>query len=172
MMKTIIVALMMCLAAPIADAAKDLKIGTVDMQKALQTVNAGKNARSRLEKIFQKKKKELQKEEKAIVKMRDELQKQSLVMNQKKLSQKQGDLQRRIMEFQKKTAMSQADIQKREQELTRPIIESLKKIISGIAKEKGYTVILEKSQNTVLFSLEKDDLTKELIEKFNKKNKG
>ncbi|MEK6577606.1 MAG: OmpH family outer membrane protein, partial [Bdellovibrionota bacterium] len=59
---------------------ENARIGTVDMQKALQTVEAGKNAKLQLEKEFNAKKKTLQAEEAKIKKMLVEFQKVSLVM--------------------------------------------------------------------------------------------
>ncbi len=148
------------------------KIGTVDMQKALQSVEAGKKAKSQLEKEFNAKKKELQAEEASIKKMGEEFKKQSLVMNDEARAKKQGELQERIMKFQETTGRSQQEIQVKERELTEPIIVKLRGVIGEIAKQKGYGVVLEKNENTVLFSQEKDDLTTEVVTAFNKGNKG
>ena len=147
-------------------------IGTVDMQKALQSVEAGKKAKSQLEKEFNAKKKELQAEEASIKKMGEEFKKQSLVMNDEARAKKQGELQERIMKFQETTGRSQQEIQVKERELTEPIIVKLRGVIGEIAKQKGYGVVLEKNENTVLFSQEKDDLTTEVVTAFNKGNKG
>lgn len=147
--------------------ADDVKIGTVDMQQALQSVEAGKQAKAQLEKIFNSKKQELQSEEAAIKKAVEELQKQASVMNEAALAKKQAELQQRIVQFQEKTARSQAEIQQKEQQLTEPIINKLRGIVSNMAKKKGYTVVLEKNENAVLFSQEKDDLTQDVIKAFN-----
>jgi len=152
----------------VALAADDIKIGTVDMQQALQTVDEGKRAKSQLEKESNAKKKELQTEEASIKKMNEELKKQSLVMSDEARSKKNAELQERIMKFQEMTMRSQTEIQQKEQELTQPIIVKLRTIISDVAKKKGYVVVLEKNENTVLFSLEKDDLTGEVVGQFNK----
>jgi len=149
--------------------AAEVKIGLVDMQQALQNVELGKKAKAQLEKEFNAKKKKLQDEESSIKKMGEEFKKQSLVMNDEARAKKQGELQERIMKFQELTARSQSEIQQKEQELTRPIINRLRQIISELAKDKDYTVILEKNENTVLFSKEKDDLTDEIVSRFNKK---
>lgn len=148
--------------------AEDLKIGTVDMQRALQTVDAGKKAKAQLEKEFNLKKKDLQAEEAAIRKMGEEFKKQSLVMNDEARAKKQGEIQERIMRFQESTQRSQAEIQQKEHDLTQPIIVKLRSLIADIAKQKGYTLVLEKNENTVLYSLEKDDLTADVIGQYNK----
>lgn len=151
--------------------AADIKIGIVDMQKALQSVEAGKKAKSELEGEFNKRKKELQDEEAAIKKLHEEFQKQSLVMSDQAKAKKQGELQERILKFQEKTARSQGEIQKKEQELTEPIVNKLKGIVKNLAGQKQYALVLEKNENTVLYSLDKDDLTTDVISQFNKPEK-
>jgi outer membrane protein len=138
-------------------------IGTVDMQKALQTVEAGKKAKAQLEKDFNAKKKELQAEEGQIRKATDEFKKQSLVMSDEARAKKQAELQDRIVKFQELTARSQMEIQQKEKELTQPIVVKIKGIIADIAKKRSFTVVLEKNDNNVLYSLEKDDITTEVI---------
>jgi outer membrane protein len=155
-----------------AGMAEEIKIGTVDMQKALQSVEAGKKAKSQLEKEFNAKKKELQGEETAIRKMGEEFKKQSLVLSDEARTKKQGEIQERIMKLQEETARSQTEIQKKEQDLTLPIITKLRGIIGEVAKQRGYSVVLERNENMVLFSQDKDDLTGEVISIYNKQNKG
>src|SRR3954471_21754695 len=77
-----------------------VKIATVDMQRALQTVDAGKKAKAQLEKEFNKKKQELQTEEAAIRKMGEEFKKQSLALSEDARAKKQQELQERVMKFQ------------------------------------------------------------------------
>ncbi|MCC7440352.1 MAG: OmpH family outer membrane protein [Bdellovibrionales bacterium] len=149
----------------------DLKIATVNMQEAIQSSEEGKRARTELEGAFNKKKAELQKEESEIKKLHEDLQKQSLVMNEAALGKKQAEIQQRIMKFQETTGRSQMEIQKKEQELTAPIVDKLRKVIAQVAKDKGYNYVLEKSENNVLYSPEQDDLTKQVVEALNKAKK-
>lgn len=159
-------------AAQAALSQEGVKLGTVDMQKAIQSVESGRKAKTQLEKEFNSKKKELQEEEAKIKKMGEEFRKQSLVMSEEARSKKQGEIQERILKLQEQTARSQGEIQRKEQELTEPILTKLRQIITDLAKQKGYTVILEKNENMVLYSLDKDDLTEEVINLFNKQVKG
>lgn len=152
--------------------AEEIRVGVVDMQKAIQTVEAGKKAKGQLEKEFNSRKKDLQAEEASIKKMGEEFRKQSLALTDEARQKKQAELQERILKFQQLTASSQQELAQKEQELTQPIVSRLRSVISDLAKQKGYTVILEKNDNTVLFSLEKDDLTAEVVTVFNKGGKG
>ncbi|CAM6054193.1 unnamed protein product [Sphagnum tenellum] len=152
-------------------ASEDLKIATVDMQKALQSVDMGKQAKSQLEKEFNAKKKELQAEEATLKKLTEDFKKQSLVMSDEARTKKQGELQERIVKFQELTARSQTEIQQKERDLTQPIITKLRTIITESAKKKGYTLVLEKNENTVLYSLDKHDITGDIINTFDSQNK-
>ena len=167
-----IIALTGIFACGLATAADDMRIGTVDMQVALQTVDAGKKAKAQLEKELTAKKKELQAEEDSIKKAGEEFKKQSLVLSDEARAKKQSELQERIMKFQEETGRSQMELQKKEHDLTQPIINQLRTIISDIAKKKGYTIVLEKNENTVLFSQDKDDMTTDVIGAYNKQYKA
>lgn len=145
------------------------KIYYVDMQKALQSVDAGKKAKAQLEKDFNSRKKELQSEEEKIKKATEAFKKQSDVMTDESRAKKQAELQERILKFQEQTARSQAEIQQKERELTQPIVEKLKSIIEEIGEKKSATV-LEKG---AVLSAPKDlDLTDEVISNYNKQSKS
>ena len=175
-MKSMIVALLALIAlAPSVraeDAAAASKIATVDMQKALQTVDAGKKAKGQLEKEFNTKKKMLDDEQTAIKKLTEEFKKQSMVLNDESRAKKQQEIQERMMKFQDQMMRSQNEIQQKEGELTGPIVKNLKAMVREIAAKKGYNIVLDKNEQTVIFSQEKDDLTEELVKSFNGKNKG
>jgi outer membrane protein len=153
-------------------AAADVKIAVVDLQRALQSVDAGKAAKSKLEKEFNEKKKTLQSEEESIKKMTEDFKKQASVLSDEAKNRKQNEIQERMIKYRELFSKSQFDIQNRERELTEPIIGKLKEIVQGLGTEKGYTIILEKNDNTVLYSLPKDDLTEEVIQSYNTKKKN
>ena len=163
--------------------ADEIKIGTVDMQHAIQTSETGKKAKAELEQAFNKKKKELQTEEATLKKLQEDFQKKPartfLVFLQEDFQKKQAalsesakkeqqaKLQERFMKYQELLQKSQADIQKKEQEMSEPIIRKIREKVGEIARKKGYTLILEKNENVVLFSLDKDDLTEEVMKAIN-----
>jgi outer membrane protein len=151
-----------------ARAADDFKIAVVDMQKALQSVEAGKKAKSQLEKEVEAKKKKFDSEKASITKMGEEFKKQSLVMSDEARAKKQGELQERIAKLQQEGMETEQELRMKEQQLTQPIINKLRGIVSDQAKKKGYSMVLEKNENTVLFSQDKDDLTSEVVSAYNK----
>ena len=158
--------------AGLARAADEQKIAFVDMPKALQTVEAGKKARASLEKEANSKKKSLQDEDAQIKKMIDEFKKKSLAMSDDARMKKQQEIQERAMRFEELKMRTQGELEQKQAELAEPIVNKLRDILSELAKSKGYTAVIEKNKNVVLYSLDKDDLTNELIERYNKANKS
>lgn len=65
------------------------------------------------------------------------------------------DLQRRIQEFQQ---TAQEDLQDKETELTAPIIEKARKAVKEVAKENGYSFILNSTEGLVLYTEAADDI--------------
>ena len=65
------------------------------------------------------------------------------------------DLEKRITEFQQ---TAEADLQKKEQSLLQPIIDKAKKAIDDVAKDEGYTYVLDSSVGVVLYSVDSDDM--------------
>ena len=126
------------------------------MQKAIQTSEAGKKAKGELEQAFNKKKKELQSEEAALKKMQEDFQKQQGALSDAAKKKKQAEMQERFMKYQDLLQKSQAEIQKKEQEMSQPIIVKIRGIVADVAKDKKYNMVLEKNENVVIYSQEKE----------------
>ena len=147
--------------------ADDQKIAVVDMQKAIQTSDSGKKAKSELEGAFNKKKKELQDQEATLKKAQEDFQKKQAALSESAKKEQQGKLQERFMKYQELLQKSQAEIQKKEQEMSEPIIRKIRERVTELAKKKGYNLVLEKNDNIVIFSDDKNDITEEVIKGIN-----
>jgi len=147
------------------------KIGYIDMQRAIQSTEAGKKAKKELESEFNTKKKELEEKEKDLKKMSEDLNKKSLVLSDEVKQKKQLEFQEEMLKYRELVGKSQMTIQERERNLTAPILEKLKKILDEIGEKEGYTAILEKNENAVWWAPKKNDLTERVVSEFNKSNK-
>ncbi|PKP50166.1 MAG: hypothetical protein CVT94_02625 [Bacteroidetes bacterium HGW-Bacteroidetes-11] len=76
------------------------------------------------------------------------------------------DLQRRIQEFQQ---TAQEDLQEKEVELTAPIIEKARNAVKEVAKENGYSFILNSTEGLVLYTEATDDIMPMVKKKLNLK---
>lgn len=72
------------------------------------------------------------------------------------------DMASRIEEFQQN---AQKQLQEREAELLKPIIDRAKKAIEEVAKEGGYTYILDAGTAAVLYSQDSDDIMPQVKKK-------
>jgi outer membrane protein len=149
--------------AGLAHADDSTHVAIIDMQRAIQTSDAGKKAKGELEQAFNKKKKELQTEEATLKKLQEDFQKKQSALSDSAKKEQQAKLQERFMKYQELLQKSQTEIQKREQEMSEPIIKQIRVKVAEIAKKKNYNLVLEKNENVVIYYNDKDDLTDEVI---------
>ena len=146
--------------------AAEVKIGYIDMQKAIQETAAGKKAKKELEEEFNKKKKDLEKKEADIKKMHEDFEKRSMAMNEDARMKKQQEIRAEMGKYQEVAGKAQMEIQKRERDLTQPIVTKLRSIIDDLAKKEEFTVILEKAENSVMWAKKDIDLTERVIKAY------
>lgn len=72
------------------------------------------------------------------------------------------DMSSRMEEFQQN---AQKQLQEREAELLKPIIDRAKKAIEEVAKEGGYTYILDAGTAAILYSQDSDDIMPQVKKK-------
>jgi outer membrane protein len=164
----------LAIAVPLAPAASaaDLKIGYVDLQLALNEVDEGKAAKAQLKKDFDEKQKRLDREQTDLKRMKEDLDKQAVVMADDARREKQGELDRKFMEVQGLFVQLQKELSEREREVTRGIFEKMTQIIREIAEAEGYTLVFERTDAGLIYAPKSLDLTSDLIRKYNARFKG
>lgn len=155
-------------AVSVSAIAAEVKIGYVDLQKAIQETSTGKKAKKELEKEFNAKKADLQKKEADLKKMNDDLEKKSAALSDEARNKKQQELQQEMLKFQREVGESQLNIQKKERQLTGPILEKLQAAMEKVAKAGGYSMVLEKSEQSVLWANKDLDLTDAVVKEYEK----
>ncbi len=165
MKKTLLIVGMMFLAS---NALAQSKVGYVDVQKAIQATASGKKAKETLDAEYGKRKKELDKKKADIEKMGQDLEKKKAVLSEEVMGKKQAELQEEMMKFQKVVSENQLEIQKKEKDLVEPILDKMKRVIERVANEKGYSLVIEKQSQNVLFAQKDADLTDSVIQAFEK----
>ena len=147
-------------------AAADVKLGSVDLQRALNEVDEGKAAKALLKKDFEEKQKQLDAGKNDFEKARADFEKQQVVMSDQAKRDKASELDRRAMELQSTYQKLQQDLMKREQEMTGGIFQKMSDIVREMAEADGLTLVLERNAG-VVYALPALDLTNELIRKYN-----
>ncbi len=158
-----------CIAATSVCAA-DLKLGYIDMQRALNGSDAGKEAKEQLATKVKKYQDEINVKQEDLKKLKDELEKQGMLLSDSARATKEKDYQNKLKDFQRFTKDAQDELQGKDEEFTRKILEGMEKIIKEYGRKNGYTFILVKSES-MLFADEKVDLTEEILKLLNANRK-
>jgi len=152
-----------------APARADLKLGYVDLQRALEEVHEGKEAKARLKSELDKTKSGLEAEK---TKLRNDglvVEKQAAMMSEEVRMQKYGELQKRVLELSQKEQQAQLDLAKKEADELKKIFDKMDPIIAAIAQREGLSVVLEKKDSGLVYALPSLDLTAELVRTYNDK---
>jgi len=142
-----------------------VKIGVVDLQRALQSVNDGKKAKEKLEAEVKKRQKSFDKMQDDVKKLKDELEKQISVMSEDVKRKKLEEYQRKLMEVQDYYLNNQRELAEMEAQLTRPILDRFHRILQEIGAKEKYTVILDRQ--AAVYWEAGTDLTDRLIQEYN-----
>ena len=155
-------------------AAAEQKIAYVDLQKALNSCEAGQKAKEYFEGKVKDIQTVLQTREEELKRLREEIDAQVLVLTEDALMEKQREYEVNLREFKRLYKDSQEDLQHKDLELTKKILIEMQNIIADIGKELGCTLILEKSESSILYAIDDPsiDLTDELIRRYNKGKLG
>lgn len=151
--------------------ASELKLGYVDIQKALDSVEDAKKAKETLKKEFDQKKNKIDFMKKEIETMQAELEKQKLVLSSEALQAKQNELQQKVNDFRQNAMQYQQELSQKEQTAVSSILQTFEAIITEIGQKEGYSLILEKSRDRLLYAPANFDLTDKVIAAYNKKGK-
>lgn len=147
--------------------AENLKVGVVDLMKALNESDSGKKAKGELESLIKSKQSVLDQKGKEIEKMKSDLEKQSSVLSAEAKKTKEEDLEKMLREYQRLVQDSQNEVKKKEGELTGGILKEIRVVVEKIGEEGDYTIILENAEGLVLFSKKEINLTDAVIKKYN-----
>ena len=151
--------------------AADLKIGCVDIQRAVNDCQAGKEAKKVITKEVEKFQRLIAERQKELQVMKEAFEKQAAMLNPDARTAKEKDYQNKLREFQRWGEDSQNEINQKRVELERTISAGLQQVIQKVGAEDGYTLVLEKNETIVLYVSKSIDLTEKIIKAFDAQKK-
>jgi outer membrane protein len=149
--------------APVFAQEAALKVGVVDLYKAIQESNQGKKAKADLESMVKSKQEALESKGRAIEKLRTDLEKQGDALSETAKKNKADEYERLTREYQRNMADSQNEIRKKESELLGRVVKQIGDIVTAIAQEEKYSLVLERANGVVLFVDASIDITDKVI---------
>jgi outer membrane protein len=165
-MRRLLLAFSLLLAAR-ASAAQGIKIGYVDVQRAVQEVEEGKQARSRLKAELEQKRANLDQKRAALEKMKADYDKQAPVLSDEAKRKKQEELQKAFIEAQSQASEMQEELQGKEQEAMSTISKRLVQVVAEVSDKENFSFVLDKA--ALLYAPAASDVTNEVVRRYNER---
>jgi outer membrane protein len=168
----VLAAITLAIAVPQAARAAEFKIGFVNLQQAVSEVDEGKAARDALKKEFEQKQKTLDDKQNELKRLKEDLEKQMVVMSEEAKREKAMDFERKVNEMQQVYVQMQKDLSDREREMMKVIFDKMEAVIKDIAQAEGYAYVFEQQNAGLIVAPPSANMTNELVRRYNAKYKG
>jgi outer membrane protein len=157
-----------------AQAAAPTKIGIIHVQAAILSTKEGKKAGEELNAKFSQRKAELEKKQANIDQLKDKLQKGSATMSDEAKNSLMRQIDSETTSLKRATEDAQADVEQEEGKIINELGAKLYAIVEKYAKENGYSMIIDVSQQNqpVWWASDSINITNEVISLYDKANPG
>lgn len=144
----------------------ELKIGYINSEVIFEQFEGTKAAQDKFNNEVAKWEQEASKKQKEIKDLKDQLDKQSLLLSNERKKDLSDSLENKMIAYQKflqdKFGQKGEALEKNE-ELTKPIIEKINKIIEKIAKDENYDYIFDARAGGLVFAKKTYDLSDRVL---------
>ena len=147
--------------------AADIKIGFVDMQRALNESEAGKEAMAVMESEVQKFQNEIAQRKRELQALQESLQRQGLMLSEKARKEKEREYQNKLKESNRWAEDRQGELKQKERDLTKAALKDLDDVVKKLGEEEKFTLILSKNEAIILYTSGGIDLTDRVIQILN-----
>ncbi|WP_031386082.1 OmpH family outer membrane protein [Desulfonatronum thiodismutans] len=145
-----------------------VKVGILDMQAIIAESVPGQEAMNELRTRFESMRTELDAQNEAIGKLRDELQRQSMVLSQEAQQDKELEYRRKVRDFQDQFQSFQMKMKGEEDRLSEPILELLINVINTYGRQNNFTMIIDGNASGLVYADEAVIITDAVKEELNK----
>jgi outer membrane protein len=146
-----------------APGAESPRIAYVDMQKALNSCEAGKEAKKQMALEVEKMQKSFAAKQKELEKLKEDLEKRGAVLSETVRTEKERDYQLKLRDLQRLQRDYEEGLRQKDRDLSDQILRNLEAIVKKIGEEGKYTLILERNQPPIIYISNAADLTNEVI---------
>lgn len=146
-----------------------VKMGFVDVEKVLASVDKGKAAREELERKRSQAEERLRPIVEQLEAIQKELQAKQFVMSEEAVRAKQLDMAELKNRYETKAKEEEGQFKVDQQRLIGPLLEKLEAVIKEVGRDNGFSVIMRLDAPSIVYSREALDVTDLVVEKFNRK---
>lgn len=143
-----------------------IRLGILDVGRALRDTTAVQGIRSQLNTYMDSYRADTQKEEQSLRAAQDELGRKRTVLSAEAFAVERQKLEQRLANAQAKVQDRRQSLERVHAEAMQKVQDALASIVSSIAKERGLTLILRKDQT--LFALPAYEITDEALKRLDK----
>jgi len=163
-MKRIVIAVLMCLSLVATASAADVKLGYVDLQKALTTSVAGQSAKAKMDSEIKAIEDDVKKRESDLRALQESLQKQAALLSADARQEKELDFKQQVKDHQRFVKDKQEEMRGKEMSYTQQILRDLGAQVVELSKKESITMMFEKSQ--LVYAVDAIDYTDALIKAY------
>ena len=169
--KTILViALALVAGWGIAASNDPVKVGFVDIEQVLATVDKGKAAREELERKGREAQGRLAPLVEQLEAKQKEYQAKEFVMSDDAKRQMQLDMVELRNRYENKAKEEQGQLEIEQQRLIAPLLEKLDDVIKGVGRDNGFSAILRLDAPSIVYHREALDVTDLVVKTFNSRD--
>jgi outer membrane protein len=143
----------------------EVKLAYVDVQRALNQCDAGKQAKAEFQTRVQSTESKLERQQNEVQALKNELEKKGMLMNPEQRQNLEDQYQQKLTDFQRSYKDSRDTLQRRDAEMTGRIVHDLAQVIRTIGERDGYTMVMEKG--SILWGAPSIDITDQVIRTYN-----
>jgi outer membrane protein len=144
------------------------KTGFINLEEILSKSEPGKKADAEFVKIFEKDKFKIQEKETELKKLKDDLEKQRTVLTEAAMKEKETAYQKKFRDYQLVVKDANEELQAKRQGILKELMPEIMKVVNAIGDREKYLLIIDISTVPVAYYAKENDLTKRVVEEFNK----
>lgn len=142
--------------------AEGLRVAVIDVNKILNDSDAGQAAKKKMEARYEELKKTIDARQEEARRIKEEIDKQKVMVGKEKLKEKEDALQAKINELRQLTQDGEREMQTRQGEFTREVLKSVEAKVDVVVKADKIDLVLEKSAGVVHFN-DSMDITQRVL---------
>jgi outer membrane protein len=150
------------------------KIGLINIQEAIAATVEGKKALGDIQKKYEPRRNDLERQQQEINALQDQLQKQVTTLSDEEKLRLNRELEEKQRLFKRAQEDAQADFQNDNQEAVRRIGQKMVRVINDYAQQNGYALVLDAAavQMPVYYAARGLDITETIIKRYDAANPG
>ena len=149
----------------------EMKLGYINSEAIFSEYEGTKTAQDKFNKEVAVWEQEASKKQQEIKDLKDQIDKQSLLLSNERKKALEDSLNQKMVQYQKflqEKFGQKGEALVKNEELTKPIIEKINKIIEKIAKEENYDFIFDARAGGIVYAKKVYDLNQRVLEALNK----